>query len=116
MLFQQFGINYNTIDPFYRKGSVLVRVDPNALPKAEGEASPPTPEPATNGDAESGNDAAGQGEESEETDKAEQRRQRKLEKKQQKATKYEGMTGPVVYLNDDIIRDAFWDERPWLLV
>lgn len=116
MLFSQFGINYNDIDPFYRKGSVLVRIDPNSLPKTKcgvpaASADADSNSPSTPADAETGEG----GEADAGLSVEEARRQRKLEKKAKKAEKYEGMTGPVVYLNDDIIKDAFWNERPWLL-
>lgn len=115
MLFSQFGINYNDIDPFYRKGSVLVRVDPNSLPKAKcgvpsASVDADSDAPSTPADTEGGDGEADVGLSVEEA-----RRRRKLEKKAKKSEKYEGMTGPVVYLNDDIIKDAFWNERPWLL-
>lgn len=29
---------------------------------------------------------------------------------------YEGTTGELVILHEDIIKDAFWAERPWLLI
>lgn len=119
MLFSQFGINYNDIDPFYRKGSVLVRVDPNSLPKSKcgvaavGETAASTDAEASAPDSESPEDGPEAAEGTVSIEEA--RRQRKKEKKQKKAEKYEGMTGPVVFLNDDIIKDAFWNERPWLL-
>ena len=28
---------------------------------------------------------------------------------------YEGMTGQVVVVHEDIIGDAFWSQRPWIL-
>lgn len=29
---------------------------------------------------------------------------------------YEGLTGQIVVLHEDLIRDAFWSQRPWLLM
>lgn len=113
MLFSQFGINYNDIDPFYRKGSVLVRIDPSSLPKAKCGVPAASTEPSTDADTPDAETEDGADRTPESVEEA--RRQRKKEKKQKKAEKYEGMTGPVVFLNDDIIKDGFWDERPWLL-
>ena len=89
LLFSTFGINYNNIPPMFRKGSTLIRQDPNAaLRLVETEVAGVhinggTPESA-------------------------QRRQKKIKA-------YEGMTGEVVVLHEDIIGDAFWSQRPWLL-
>lgn len=38
------------------------------------------------------------------------------EKDGKKAKPYEGLTGEVVVLHEDIIRDDFWSLRPWLLL
>jgi len=35
-------------------------------------------------------------------------------RKVKKATPYDGTLGEVVALHEDIIKDDFWDARPWL--
>ena len=90
VLFKRFGINYNEVSSQFRKGSVLVRKPPPGdIQHSEGEAF--------------------------------QRIQLVDEERSGKARKakrikpFEGLTGEVVTLHEDIIGDGFWDDRPWLL-
>lgn len=85
LLFSTFGINYNNLPPMFRKGSTLVRRNPQ----------PPI------------NETEQKVEES--TAGEPQRRKGK------KVKPYEGTMGEVEVLHEDIIRDAFWSQRPWLL-
>jgi tRNA(His) guanylyltransferase len=84
LLYSQFGINYNTLPPRFRKGSIVIRTDP-----ASNEESLDS--------------------QAEETEQQE-RRPRKT-----KVKRYEGTIGELVVVHEDLIRDAFWSERPWLL-
>lgn len=78
LLFSRFGINYNNIEPMFRKGSTLVRLDPSAASQG------------SEGVMEEG-------------------------RKTKKVKPFEGITGEIVVLHEDIIGDAFWSHRPWLL-
>ena len=89
LLFSTFGINYNNIPPMFRKGSTLVRLDPKAAQRM-----------AETGVASFHHNGG--------TPDPAQRRLKKMKP-------YEGMTGEVVVLHEDIIGDAFWSQRPWLL-
>jgi tRNA(His) guanylyltransferase len=83
-LYTQFGINYNHLPARFRKGSIVIRVDPNAV------SSETAPEV-----------------ESVETDKP--------KGKSKKRKPYEGTIGDLVVVHEDLIKEAFWAERPWLL-
>lgn len=74
LLFSKFGINYNQLPPRYRKGSTIVRNDPDAVPQDAGDPS-----------------------------------------RRAKRKPYEGTIGTLAVLHEDIIKDAFWIGRPWLL-
>ncbi|WOO82212.1 putative tRNA(His) guanylyltransferase [Vanrija pseudolonga] len=129
LLFSRFGTNYNDIPPYFRKGSVLVRVDPNPVPvvllEADDDADDDGDEDATpeaalasavekrlsveaaakaNGEDASGPKQAG-GSAMPTTEAAHAK----------KAKPYEGTTGEIVVLHEDIIRNPFWRARPWLL-
>ncbi|TIA92718.1 hypothetical protein E3P99_00479 [Wallemia hederae] len=80
ILYKDYGINYNTLDEMYKKGSVLVR-DP-----------PPLPEVPKDGAYK------------------EKKRIEKLRK-----DGIDGTRGSVQILHVDIIKDDFWNQRPWLL-
>lgn len=103
LLFSRFGINYSHLPAQYRKGSILVREDPRSstapipdkLPAHT--ESPRPPEEATTG--EEPLRTAG----------------RSKHPSKAKSKPYDGLTGQVVVLHEDLIKDAFWDARPWLL-
>ena len=80
ILYKDYGINYNTLDEMYKKGSVLVR-DPPPLPEVP-------------------NDGA-------------YKEKKRIEKMRKDGI--DGTRGSVQILHVDIIRDDFWNERPWLL-
>lgn len=99
MLFTRYGINYNKIPAYFRKGSTLVRIDPDAEKRAalaleklelETKPSPDTDQPA----AVENNTPV---------------------RKQPKLKPYEGISGEIVIVHEDIIKNAFWVARPWLL-
>ncbi|KAA1467192.1 tRNAHis guanylyltransferase [Dentipellis sp. KUC8613] len=89
MLFNRFGINYNILPERFRKGSVLVREE--------------NYEPST--------DVASSAEDSNHPTPETKVIQRTKVKKSKKAR---ARTHVVLY-HCDIIGDAFWNERPWLL-
>jgi len=123
LLFTKFDINYNKLPPMFRKGSTLVRRDPRAVvedaPAAltsligaastESEVSADTPIGTTDSDniddATSLDVADAHG-----PQHAAPRRRR-----EKKAKPYEGISGDVEVLHEDVIKDAFWTQRPWLL-
>ncbi|TFY62927.1 hypothetical protein EVG20_g6527 [Dentipellis fragilis] len=94
ILFNRFGINYNLLPERFRKGSVLVREevkeDSDPLPSSDVESSTENPNFP---DSEA---------------KVIQRTKEKKSKKARTRTH-------VVLYHCDIIRDPFWNERPWLL-
>ncbi|KAL1412523.1 tRNA-His guanylyltransferase [Vanrija albida] len=120
LLFSRFGVNYNDIPAYFRKGSVLVRVNPNPVPvvlleadEAE-DSGAETPEAAlavavekleVNGRTE---DASG-------PKQAGGSAMPTTEAHAKKAKPYEGTTGEIVVVHEDIIRNPFWRARPWLL-
>ena len=81
----------------FRKGSVLVRVSPNHSERPS--------------EIEKEQQISAEAEEVEGEGKGEAKGRRRRRVKQ-----YEGLTGEVTVLHEDIIRDGFWDERPWLLL
>jgi tRNA(His) guanylyltransferase len=117
MLFSQFNINYNNLSPMFRKGSVLVRSDPNEVIEdidnseplqADLEAIQPEPTKSSPDKTESSmpddqkpfDDLGGRP---------------RREKRPKRIRPYEGLTGAVEVLHEDIIGDRFWKERIWLL-
>ncbi|RDW90068.1 tRNA guanylyltransferase [Aspergillus mulundensis] len=97
ILFKRFGINYNNEEEIYKKGSVVYRQYQleEAKTKAELGFDPKTPQGA--GDEEG---ALPQ----ENVSKTQQEKLRKLRRKAQ-----------VVVDHVDIIKDEFWERRPWIL-
>lgn len=103
LLWSRFGINYNDEDEMFKKGSVVFREfdlsSPLSLPPL-----PPLP-PITAGDSGNGigsgndGDTAGDG-----LSKSQREKRKKMYKKAR-----------VVVRFCDIIKDAFWDVRPWIL-
>ncbi|GAB7355155.1 hypothetical protein MBLNU459_g5725t2 [Dothideomycetes sp. NU459] len=86
ILFSQFGINYNNEPEVYRKGSVVFREYDDPPP-------PPPPDAATPSQA-----------------PPKQQSKTQLEKERKRRQK-----ARVVVEHVDIIKDAFWTQRPWLL-
>ncbi|KAG8893929.1 hypothetical protein FRB99_001629, partial [Tulasnella sp. 403] len=137
ILFNQFGINYNTLPERYRKGSVLLRSQsmsgakslveklsevtamPNALDAGEQAVGGPS-------EGESSTEpmipAAGQGGKTQTNAEAERiarKRLKKQEKKDAKRLEKEARTSapewkPVV-LHCDVIEDKFWAQNPHIL-
>ncbi|KAL4917855.1 Thg1 C terminal domain-containing protein [Aspergillus aurantiobrunneus] len=93
ILFKRFGINYNNEDDLYKKGSVVYRQYQLEETKAPSDSK--TPQSA----GEEGG-APSQGTIS----KTQQEKLRKLRRKAQ-----------VVVEHVDIIKDEFWERRPWIL-
>lgn len=118
LLFSRFQTNYNNIPAYFRKGSTLVRVDPNPVPvMIDGEAAEAS---ETNSTA-----AATPVETDIDDDDANPRSaggsampsvaENMVGKKPAKRKPYEGTTGEIVVVHEDIIRNPFWKARPWLL-
>jgi tRNA(His) guanylyltransferase len=103
MLFSRFGVNYNNLPAYFRKGSTLVRVDPDPLPVTidiEGvkEDTSAVPEDVDDEDVHAPPRQAGGS-------------TMPLTKRKP----YEGTTGAIAIVHEDIIRNPFWRARPWLL-
>ena len=88
MLFSHFGINYNNISQQFRKGSVLVRREPDP------EISLITAHLNDQNETSIGNVLGMNG---------------------RHVKTYDGLTGAVVVTHEDIILGSFWVQRPWLL-
>ncbi|KAJ0420484.1 Thg1 C terminal domain-containing protein [Aspergillus carlsbadensis] len=92
ILFKRFGINYNNEKEIYKKGSVVFR-------QYQLEETKTGPE---------SNTSQGQGEEeSSAPEKISKTQQEKIRKQRRKAQ--------VVVEHVDIIKDEFWERRPWIL-
>lgn len=130
MLFSQFGINYNNLSAMFRKGSVLVRSDPNAAQLSSETSDTSVRESTVTTSTISTLSSAGapaQGLENEADDenstpdvaeideKGSGVQVVRREKRPKKVRPYEGLTGEVQILHEDIIGDKFWLERKWLL-
>ncbi|WVQ85817.1 hypothetical protein IAT38_007985 [Cryptococcus sp. DSM 104549] len=135
LLFSQYGINYNTLPAMYRKGSILVReqgkasgpgtrpseaTPPDALPPPSSDSTP-APAPSTSQPpapiASNVESVAPGTVDASSTEAASlQPGVPKPNKKAKKQKPYLGTEGPVVVVHEDIIRDGFWEERPWLLL
>lgn len=93
ILFKTYGINYNELNPMFRKGSILLREAPTAaapLERAETKDAGPVPNETDASPAAS--------------------------KKKTKAPKpFDGTKGPVVKLHEDLITKTWWSQRSWLL-
>ncbi|KAL1962537.1 hypothetical protein VTN77DRAFT_9412 [Rasamsonia byssochlamydoides] len=90
ILFKRFGINYNNEPEIFKKGSVVYRQyqleDPTSTSKDSETGEPPEPETQK------------------EMSRSQQDKLRKLRRKAQ-----------VVVEHVDIIKDDFWNRRPWIL-
>ena len=110
LLWSRFGINYNDEDEMFKKGSVVYRefdLPPSSLPPPP----PPPPPPITAGD--SGN-ADGNGNGSGSRNDGDQPGDG-LSKSQREKRKKVYKKARVVVRFCDLIKDAFWDQRPWIL-
>lgn len=95
ILFSRFGINYNNETEVFRKGSVVLReyalVDADVRPNT----------------GSNGRDIT--------TDVDEQRNATELSKTQQEKIRKARQKARVIVCHLDIIKDEFWEKRPWLL-
>ncbi|KLJ06147.1 tRNA(His) guanylyltransferase [Blastomyces silverae] len=94
ILFSRFGINYNNEPEMYKKGSVIFR---------DYEIQPQTEKKVGGGSKETEYQVEEEGPPAEMT-KSQMARLRKIQKK-----------ATIVVTHLDIIRDDFWDQRPWIL-
>jgi len=95
ILFSRYGINYNSEPEMFRKGSVVFReyeLEPTTRPK--------------------GNGTRGKEEESESEEAGEPVQLSKTQLAKGRKTQ---KRAPVVVKHVDIIKDEFWEQRPWLM-
>ncbi|KAK2784923.1 hypothetical protein FQN53_008109 [Emmonsiellopsis sp. PD_33] len=97
ILFSRFGINYNNEPEMYKKGSVIFRDYEIQQPQT------PLPE-SSETSKEEDNEAEGDEGQPTEMSKSQLARLRKIQKK-----------ATVVVRHVDIIKDDFWEQRPWIL-
>ncbi|KAL2370885.1 Glucose-responsive transcription factor [Blastomyces gilchristii] len=95
ILFSRFGINYNKEPEMYKKGSVIFR-DYEIQPQTEKKAGGESKDIEYQVGEEEGPPA--------EMTKSQMARVRKIQKK-----------ATIVVTHLDIIKDDFWDQRPWIL-
>ncbi|KAJ9124213.1 hypothetical protein QFC22_001011 [Naganishia vaughanmartiniae] len=107
ILFSQFGINYSSLPEQFRRGSTVVRKE--VLPENTINQSP-MPEQSENDSSELV------------TPHAEDPRKasnplfgHKQKKKPRPVVPFDGTNGEIVVLHVDMVKDDFWNERPWLL-
>ncbi|TFK73229.1 tRNAHis guanylyltransferase [Pluteus cervinus] len=131
ILFTRFGINYNTLDERFKKGSILVREllddQPKPPPQASIESSQ-TQTPTETPSNESNHPQSTSTETSSETSpqphsssssptdgdpELKKSKPRRKEKKTKSGTVNQPMRIDLVHV--DIIKDDFWEKRPWLL-
>ncbi|WVW80765.1 hypothetical protein I302_102751 [Kwoniella bestiolae CBS 10118] len=130
LLFSNFGINYNNLPEQYRKGSICVRrpvlsADADTSSQQVAGSSSKQRQDASRAiegvsylsmkDTSSSTTTDGT---EEAVDQASADTTNGLLGKQKKVKKpkpYEGIDGEIVVVYEDIIRDDFWKERPWLL-
>ncbi|EAS32217.2 tRNA(His) guanylyltransferase [Coccidioides immitis RS] len=97
ILFSRFGINYNNEPEMFKKGSVLYRdfeLQPIERHQAHQQLSKPREDEGYTED----------GEEPSQVSKTQREKQKKLQRKADIAIAYV-----------DIIKDEFWEQRPWIL-
>ncbi|OAX85429.1 hypothetical protein ACJ72_00200 [Emergomyces africanus] len=99
ILFSKFGINYNNEPEMFRKGSVIFR-DYEIQPQTEEKTSGVSKEIM---------------ESLEESDVGEQGPPRELTKSQMARLRKMQKKATIVVTHLDIIKDDFWDQRPWIL-
>lgn len=131
LLWSTFNTNYNNIPAYFRKGSVLVRTDPNPVevtiepdaPDApagteDADGDEPVPSGFTTPKAETPVPAQRTESSASSPDISSEPRRAggSTVKKQMAPSKpYDGISGEIVVLHEDIIRNPFWRARPWLL-
>lgn len=99
ILFTRFGINYSTLPEQFRRGSTVVRREVRESEPLD------TPEPTTAADA--ANDDP-------------RRAANPLfghvqKRKPRPVPAYDGTKGEIVVVHVDMVKDEFWNQRPWLL-
>ncbi|WWC65251.1 uncharacterized protein I303_107868 [Kwoniella dejecticola CBS 10117] len=128
LLFSKYGINYNDLPAMYRKGSICVRSDPRAVSGVQQTDVPVSASASASASAfaetsalsslsiSNGVSKTGTEDHPHETNEILQTRQSEGQKTRsaKKIKPYEGIDGEIVVLHEDIIKDRFWDERPWL--
>ncbi|KAH8154236.1 uncharacterized protein LAJ45_02004 [Morchella importuna] len=100
ILFSRFKINYNNEPEFFKKGSVIFRDYTDVLPSA---AAPDSSSPAAAA-------ATAEAQETATTAVPREKSKTQIEKEKKRAKKAQ-----VVVEHVDIIQDAFWEKRPWIL-
>lgn len=101
ILFSRFGINYNTEPEMYKKGSCIFReYETDAL---EGELPSTATEPGDRGSVAADEDTR-PSDVPEKLSRTQQEKQRKAKARAQ-----------VVVRHVDIIKNEFWEQRPWIL-
>lgn len=103
ILFSRFGVNYNSEPEMYKKGSCIFREYEAATLPEDG---PPSSAPEKLG----GGSILTDGWDSRTSDVPE-----KLSKTQQEKQRRAKTKAQVVIRHIDIIKDDFWDQRPWIL-
>ncbi|VVT45912.1 uncharacterized protein SAPINGB_P000953 [Magnusiomyces paraingens] len=100
ILFSEFGINYNNEPEIYKKGTILVR-DLSILSGREGDQHERTELSSVVSTVGGGNGGEKRAELSQRQKQREQKRRRKA---------------AIVELHEDLIREDFWDKRPYILL
>lgn len=105
ILFSRFGVNYNGLPAQFRKGSTLIRTTSPAVECNSVESA------AIGSDVkvEGGPNVASGIANLAVTD------QQRGKKKKEKVVPFDGTKGEIAVIYEDIVRDEFWEERPWLL-
>lgn len=105
ILFSRFGVNYNGLPAQFRKGSTLIRTTSPAVECNSVESA------AIGSDikVEGGPNVASGIANPAVTD------QQRGKKKKEKVVPFDGTKGEIAVIYEDIVRDEFWEERPWLL-
>ncbi|WWC92381.1 uncharacterized protein L201_007338 [Kwoniella dendrophila CBS 6074] len=112
LLFSKYNINYNNLPAMYRKGSICVR---QPLPMSTVDPLSPTP-PVTQRLATTADIIADHDSSLDQPNAQLANDEQKPIKKPKKVKPYEGIDGELVIVYEDIIKDQFWNERPWLLL
>ncbi|KAI5449886.1 tRNA-His guanylyltransferase [Naganishia albida] len=96
ILFKRFGINYATLPEQFRRGSTVVRKEVVATT----DEVIPAPAPVPSDDPRAANNPLFG---------------HKQKKKPRPAPPYDGTQGEIEVLHVDMVKDDFWEARPWLL-